>query len=95
MYKVIGQSVDNNDFPVYIISQFSHIHIHIHTHIRLTENLPLMAIVGLRAVPGRCRPIVYSLNVSIDAPGRLTNNLTDNQVKMQQCPVYVTCLKHA
>ena len=40
MYKVIGQSVENNDFSVYVISQFSHIHIH--THIRLSENLPLL-----------------------------------------------------
>ena len=37
MYKLIGQSVENNDFSAYIISQFCHIQ----THIRLSENLPL------------------------------------------------------
>ena len=42
MYKVIGQSIDNNDFSVYVISQFSHIHIHMHTRIRLSENLLIL-----------------------------------------------------
>ena len=45
MYKVIGQSIDNNDFSVYVISQFSHIHIHMHTHIRLSENQPLVGTI--------------------------------------------------
>ena len=42
MYKAIGQSVDNKDFSVYVISQFSHIHMHIHTRIRLSQNLPFL-----------------------------------------------------
>ncbi len=36
MYKVIGQSVENNDFSPYVISQCSHIHMHIHTRIPTT-----------------------------------------------------------
>ena len=56
MYKVIGQSVEHNDFSVYVISQFSHIHMHIHIHIRLSENLPLQ---------GNLSHITISLNSRI------------------------------